>query len=220
MTHLWVRAEQRQNDRQGRVRHGVQRRLQAPQHGRREARRPVRPGARGLGHGLPHADPRPQPVLLLRHRRGRAADGRGRARARGAECVCIPETDTNAEDLVHELRAMQGRGKSSIMLIVAEGDERGGAHEIARLLDEAGNPFSSRVVILGHLQRGGSPVPMDRILAASMGDYAVRQIIAGETEMLSGIIGGQNRLTPFAEAVAGHNPIPERMLELLETLSH
>ena len=142
------------------------------------------------------------------------------ALAAGAECVCIPETETNAEALVADLKAMQARGKSSIMLIVAEGDEQGGAEEIAQLLDKAGNPFSSRVVILGHLQRGGSPVPMDRILAASMGDYAVRQIIGGQTQMLSGIVGGQNCLTPFAEAVAGHNPIPDRMLELLETLSH
>ena len=61
---------------------------------------------------------------------------------------------------------------------------------------------------------------MDRIIAASMGDYAVRAIMEGESLKLSGIVGGENRLTPFDVAVAGHNPIPDRMLELLETLSH
>ena len=140
--------------------------------------------------------------------------------AAGAELVCIPETPTDAESLVADLKEMKSRGKSSIMLVVAEGDERGNAREIDVLLQEAGNPFSTRVVILGHLQRGGCPVPMDRIIAASMGDFAVRGIFDGKTQMLSGIVGGENRLTPFADAIAGHNPIPPRMLELLETLSH
>jgi len=142
------------------------------------------------------------------------------ALASGAECVCIPETETEPDQIVADLKAMRDRGKTSIMMIVAEGDERGGARQIDQLLQKAGNPFSTRVVILGHLQRGGSPAPMDRIIAASMGDYAVRSILDGKSLMLSGIVGGENQLTPFADAIAEHNPIPERMLELLATLSH
>lgn len=142
------------------------------------------------------------------------------ALAAGAECVCIPETPTDPAEIVAELHTLRARGKSSIMMIVAEGDERGGALKIDQLLKEAGNPFPTRVVILGHLQRGGSPAPMDRIIAASMGDFAVRSLRDGQSLMLSGIIGGENRLTPCAEAIAGHNPIPARMLELLATLSH
>ncbi len=142
------------------------------------------------------------------------------ALAGGAECVCIPETCTEPETLVGHLRELQQLGKSSIMLIVAEGDERGGARAIDELLKQAGNPFPTRIVVLGHLQRGGAPVPIDRILAASMGDFAVRSLIDGHTQQLSGIVGGENRLTPFAEAVAEHKPIPPRMLELLSSLSH
>lgn len=142
------------------------------------------------------------------------------ALAGGAECVCIPETCTAPDELVAHLRELKQRGKSSIMLIVAEGDERGGAKAIDDLLKQAGNPFSTRMVVLGHLQRGGSPVPADRIIAASMGDFAVRALAKGETMKLSGIAGGQNCLTPFAEAVAEHKPIPPRMLELLASLSH
>jgi 6-phosphofructokinase 1 len=142
------------------------------------------------------------------------------ALAGGAECVCIPETCTEPDVLVAHLRELQQRGKSSIMLIVAEGDERGGAKAINDLLQQSGNPFATRIVILGHLQRGGSPVPIDRIIAASMGDFAVRALIDGQTMQLSGIVGGENRLTPFAEAVAEHKPIPPRMLELLASLSH
>lgn len=142
------------------------------------------------------------------------------ALAGGAECVCIPETCTEPRELVARLRELKQRGKSSIMLIVAEGDERGGARVIDDLLREAGNPFPTRVVVLGHLQRGGSPAPLDRILAASMGDYAVRALAEGQTMKLSGIVAGENRLTPFAEAVAEHKPIPSRLLELLSSLSH
>jgi 6-phosphofructokinase 1 len=118
------------------------------------------------------------------------------------------------------LNQLKQRGKSSIMLIVAEGDERGGAKAIDDLLKQAGNPFPTRMVVLGHLQRGGSPVPADRIIAASMGDFAVRALAKGETMKLSGIVGGQNCLTPFAETVAEHKPIPPRMIELLASLSH
>jgi 6-phosphofructokinase 1 len=140
--------------------------------------------------------------------------------AGGAECVCIPETSTDAAALVAQLKKLKQRGKSSIMMIVAEGDERGGAKVVDQMLREAGNPFPTRIVVLGHLQRGGSPAPMDRILAASMGDFAVRALIAGETMKLSGIIGGENRLTPLGDCIAGHNPIRPRLLELLGTLSH
>lgn len=139
--------------------------------------------------------------------------------AGGAELVCIPETDTNPEEMIQQLHALRKREKASIMMIVSEGDERGGAQKINELLLEAGNPFSTRIVILGHLQRGGSPVPMDRIIAASMGDYAVRSLADGQTMALSGIVGGENRLTPMAQAVKGHNEIPARMLELMATLS-
>jgi 6-phosphofructokinase 1 len=142
------------------------------------------------------------------------------ALAGGAECVCIPETPTDAAAVVAQLRQLKQRGKSSIMMIVAEGDEHGGAKIVDQMLREAGNPFPTRIVVLGHLQRGGSPAPLDRILAASMGDFAVRSLSAGETMKLSGIIGGENRLTPLPDCIAGHNPIAPRLLELLATLSH
>lgn len=141
------------------------------------------------------------------------------ALAAGAECVCIPESTTEPEEIVAHLKELRRRGKESIMMIVAEGDEVGGAHTIDQLLKDAGNPFPTRVVILGHLQRGGSPNPFDRIIAANMGDFAVRGLMEDKTLAMSGIIGGENRLTPLADAVAEHKAIPGRMLELLASLS-
>lgn len=139
--------------------------------------------------------------------------------AAGAECVCIPETETNIDKIVFDLHALNERGKTSIMMIVAEGDEEGGAEILNEQLQAAGNPFDTRVVVLGHLQRGGSPSPEDRILASSTGAHAVESILAGETGVMSGVIGGELTLTPFAETFAGHKAIPAKLLKIVERLA-
>jgi len=141
------------------------------------------------------------------------------ALAAGAEAVCIPETRTDVPAIVEKLKTLKARGKKSIMVIVAEGDEEGGAVVLAKLMDAAGCPFSIRTVILGHLQRGGSPVPADRILASRLGDFAVRSILAGHTGVMAGEVGGALKLTPFPETYAKHNPVPQEFVELLETMA-
>ena len=118
--------------------------------------------------------------------------------------------------VIAELKA---RGKTSIMVVVAEGDENGGAEIIHRQLTEAGCPYPTRVLTLGHLQRGGSPVPADRILATRLGDFAVRSIIAGHNGVMAGQIGDQTLLTPFAETYASHKPVPDELVALLETMA-
>ena len=137
----------------------------------------------------------------------------------GAECVCIPETPTDIPVIVNSIAALKERGKTSIMMIVAEGDEEGGAEHLNAQLKAAGNPFDTRVVVLGHLQRGGSPSPEDRILASAVGDFAVQAILDGETGVMSGLIGGNSTLTPFEITYAKHKPIPEELLELVEHLA-
>lgn len=141
------------------------------------------------------------------------------ALACGAEVVAIPETPTEIERIVDYLHLLKKRGKGSIMMVVAEGDEMGDAHAIDRLLADAGCPFSTRIVVLGHLQRGGSPTPEDRLRATQMGSAAVRALIAGESGVMIGVQGESTRLTPFAEVVAGHRGIPEHLLKLLETMA-
>ncbi|MDO4558934.1 MAG: ATP-dependent 6-phosphofructokinase [Planctomycetia bacterium] len=142
------------------------------------------------------------------------------ALAGGAELVCIPETPTELPKIMDRLREMKARGKRSILMIVAEGDELGGAHEIAQKLIDAGCPFPGvRTVTLGHIQRGGSPVPEDRILASRVGDFAVKAILDGKNDVMSGVIDGHLALTPLPETYATHRPIPGGVLELLDTLS-
>ncbi|MDG2383838.1 MAG: ATP-dependent 6-phosphofructokinase [Pirellulaceae bacterium] len=141
------------------------------------------------------------------------------ALAGAAECVCIPETPTDVEQLVKNIKILKGRGKTSVLMIVAEGDETGGALQLQQRLVDADCPFGTRCVILGHLQRGGSPTPEDRILASRLGDFAVRSIQDGANGVMAGVIANQCQLTPFQETYARHKAIPVEYVELLETLS-
>jgi 6-phosphofructokinase 1 len=140
--------------------------------------------------------------------------------AGGAEVVCIPETSTDIDSIVSHLKLLKQRNKGSIIMIVAEGDERGGATQLHTDLTDRGCPYSSRVVVLGHLQRGGSPTAEDRILASQLGDYAVQALGQGQSGMMVGMVGTQCVLTPFAETYTQHKPIPAELLQLITTLSN
>jgi 6-phosphofructokinase 1 len=80
-------------------------------------------------------------------------------------------------------------------------------------------PFSTRVAILGHLQRGGAPAPADRILASQLGALAVQAIHDGQTGKMAGQVRGELALTPFADTYSEHKPIPPELLDLLEVLA-
>ncbi len=141
------------------------------------------------------------------------------ALAAGAEVAAIPETKTDIPDIIEQLKELKARGKQSIMIVVAEGDEYGGAEKLQADLRAAGCPFATRTLILGHLQRGGSPAPADRILASRLGDFAVRSILAGHTGAMAGLVKGTLALTPFPETYASHKPVPEELVKLLETMA-
>jgi 6-phosphofructokinase 1 len=141
------------------------------------------------------------------------------ALASGAEGVCIPETFTDIATIAKQLQVLKARGKTSVMIIVAEGDERGGAAVLQKELAAAGCPFSTRVVVLGHLQRGGCPSSEDRILASRLGDYAVTALHDGANGVMAGVSGGKNTLTPFEETFKEHKKLPAELLELLDRLA-
>ncbi len=142
------------------------------------------------------------------------------ALAGGAEVAVLPETPTDVAEIVKHIQVLKARGKKSIMIIVAEGDEKGGAAVLNESLKKAGCPFQTRVLTLGHLQRGGSPVPSDRILAGRLGDFAVQAIDEGETRAMVGQVRGELVLTPFQDTYAKRKPVPEDLLRLLETLAN
>lgn len=141
------------------------------------------------------------------------------ALAAGAEVACLPETMTDVPEIIDHLKILKARGKKSIMVVVSEGDERGDAAQLNDALRAAGAPFEARAVTLGHLQRGGSPIFSDRILAARLGDHAVRAILEGETGAMAGEVKGSLVLTPLVDTVAEHRPVPPELIRLLDVLS-
>jgi 6-phosphofructokinase 1 len=141
------------------------------------------------------------------------------ALAAGAEVVAIPETPNDVPAIVEHLKTLKTRGKKSIMVVVAEGDESGGAMKLDAALRKAGCPFETRTMLLGHIQRGGSPVPEDRILATKLGDFAVQSLDRGATGAMAGEIRGELVLTPFLETYARHKAVPDEMLQVLQTMA-
>lgn len=137
----------------------------------------------------------------------------------GAEAILIPETDTYIDKLISKLEAGRRKNKSSGIIIVAEGDKAGGAFEIARQVKEKFDYYDTRVVVLGHVQRGGSPTCMDRVLASRLGQAAVEALIKGHTREMVGIINNEIAYTPFSKAIKHHLNINKKLLQLAETLS-
>lgn len=140
--------------------------------------------------------------------------------AGGCEIVEIPEIPTSIPKIVDKLRHFKSIGKLSMIMVVAEGDDYGGASEMLEALKEAGSPYEMRVVVLGHVQRGGTPCPSDRILAAKLGCHAVQALHQGETGKMAGQIGERLVLTPFEEVIVDHRQVTPEMMKILETLSN
>ncbi|MFP6676631.1 MAG: ATP-dependent 6-phosphofructokinase [Pirellulaceae bacterium] len=139
--------------------------------------------------------------------------------AAGAEVVCLPESVGSIAVLVDQLNVMKNRQKDSILLVVSEGDEGGGAEKIQQQLESAGCPFPMQSVILGHLQRGGTPSPEDRILASQLGYWAVVSLEEGHMGAMVGSIAGQRVLTPFAQT-SGGKTLPPSLMELIGVMAH
>lgn len=139
--------------------------------------------------------------------------------ASGAEIACIPEVEVPPSEIVERLKKIKEAGKTSVIVIVAEGDESGGAVAIQKTLREAGNPYESRTVVLGHVLRGGSPTPADRILASQLGYVAVESVRKGETGKMAGVIKGKILLTPFEDCIAGRRVVDEAKMRLLQVFA-
>lgn len=138
----------------------------------------------------------------------------------GAESVCIPETPTDVPAIIAYLRKLKERGKASVMMVVAEGDEAGGAETLRQQLEAAAAPYPMRVLILGHLQRGGRPTMEDRLLASRLGDAAVAGLLQDKTGMMVGLVHRELTWTRFPDTYAAHKPIPASTIELIDRLSH
>lgn len=137
----------------------------------------------------------------------------------GAEAILVPETKTYMEDLIAKLKCGWNRKKSSSIVIVAEGDDAGGAYAVAERVKAELPNYDTRVSILGHLQRGGSPTAMDRVLASRLGHEAVVALMDGQHNVALGIVCGKVVFTPFEKAIKHHTSLSPQLLQLAEVLS-
>ncbi len=120
--------------------------------------------------------------------------------AGGAEEVLVPEEECDIPTIAKRLELAKSRGKTSMIVIIAEGDEQGNAFTVAKKVAEITDFKDSRVSVVGHMQRGGSPTAFDRILASRMGVRAVEALLEGETGMMVGIENQGLVLHPLSAA--------------------
>jgi len=139
--------------------------------------------------------------------------------ASGAENIIIPESRSGLINLFDRLE--NGRkDKTSRIVIVAEGEnEEGGAFEIGRRVKEKFPHLDTRVSILGHIQRGGKPTCMDRVLASRTGVAAVEALKLGYRGEMVGIINNEIMFTPFEHAIKHHTDIDPNITRIVEMLS-
>ena len=138
----------------------------------------------------------------------------------GAEEILIPEEDLGLDRLVESLRRSKQSGKSSSIVVVAEGDKIGkSVFELKDYVDEHMSEYEVRVSVLGHLQRGGAPSCFDRVLASRMGVKAVESLIAGKSNYMVGLKNDIIDLTPFDQAVKGKSKINMELLRVSDIMS-
>lgn len=136
----------------------------------------------------------------------------------GAEAILIPETKTDINALIHRLEISR-KDKSSKIIIVAEGDDAGGAFEIAKNVKDKFPGIDTRVSILGHIQRGGAPSCMDRVLASRLGVAAVEALMQGRTCEMIGIVNQKIHFTPFSSAIKHNTDVNSELLKIVDILS-
>ena len=139
--------------------------------------------------------------------------------ATGAENILIPERKTEIEEIINQLAEKERRFKLVNLIVVAEGDEFGGAEEVAKVIHQRLPLLEVRVCILGHIQRGGSPSCMDRIIASRMGYHAVESLVEGRFNVFVGIVNNRMHYTPLNEAVKKKQRISEEWLKIVKILA-
>ncbi len=139
--------------------------------------------------------------------------------AGGAEAILIPETKTDELSLMKTLEKGWERNKSSMIVVVAEGDDQGGAYQVAEKVKKKFTNYDIRVSVLGHIQRGGSPTCFDRVLGSRMGVAAVEALLAGRVQIMIGIVNNHIHYTSLEKAVKHNQDIDMNLLKLGEILS-
>ena len=137
----------------------------------------------------------------------------------GAEFILVPETKTYIDNLARLLNHDIRKNKTSGIVIVAEGDDEGGAYEVARKVKERLPEIDTRVTVLGHIQRGGPPSSSDRTLASMLGYEAVMALLQDQHNIMVGMINSEITFTPIEKAIKNSKEIDTSILEISRILA-
>ena len=138
----------------------------------------------------------------------------------GAEEILVPEEDMGLDRLLESLKRSEKTGKSSSIVVIAEGDKTGkNVFEIAEYVEKNLPYYEVRVSVLGHMQRGGRPSCFDRVLASRMGVHAVESLLKGVSNVMVGIDNSQMILTPLESSIKGKTKINKNLIRVSEILS-
>lgn len=139
--------------------------------------------------------------------------------AGGAELILLPETVNDIKSIKSQLSEVFFAQRRSSLVVVAEGDETGGAVNLAEKLKDDFSKFEMRVCILGHIQRGGSPTARDRVLASRLGASSVQALLDGHKNVMVGIVNNEIRITPMRNTWSKKKSINYDLVELYKILS-
>ncbi len=139
--------------------------------------------------------------------------------ASGAEAILIPEIKLDAQNLKEYLESGYKRKKASNIILVAEGDESGGAFNIAKKVKEDFKEYDIRVTILGHVQRGGSPSAFDRVMASQLGVAAVEALLDNQQSIMVGFMNREIVHVPFNRTIKHHKDVNRRLVEIIDILN-
>ena len=138
----------------------------------------------------------------------------------GAQEILIPEQNIGIDQLVVSLKKSKKAGKTSSIVVVAEGDKTGSnVFELAKSVEKKFPDYEIKVSVLGHMQRGGSPSCFDRVLGTRMGVKAVESLINGDFSKMVGVKEGKITLTPLQSAIKGKSKIDSELLRVSEIMN-
>lgn len=139
--------------------------------------------------------------------------------AGGAESILIPEKKYDKQDMMDSLKRAAANGKLFSIIVVAEGEKEGGAFKVKELIENEFDNFDVRVSILGHIQRGGNPSCMDRVLASRLGVGAVEGLMEEKRDVMVGLVHKKIEYTPFSKATKYHNEVDPALIKIAKILS-
>lgn len=138
----------------------------------------------------------------------------------GAEEILIPEENLGLDRLIDSLRKSKESGKTSSIVVVAEGDKIGkNVFELKDYVEENMPEYDVRVSVLGHMQRGGTPSCFDRVLASRLGVKAVETLLEGKTNLMVGLLQDKVALTPLDQAIKGQSRVDAELVKVSDIIS-